>query len=291
MEKDTARNRDDTHTSWHPAFLEAIKLELDQYGDMLEYTPEYQLTKEPLRIDVVIIKKRKNLPIKKNIAALFRGHNIIEYKSPSDYISLEDFYKVYAYACLYVTTRPRKAESISDLTITFVESRYPQKLVEHLEKVRRCAVERSGQGVYIVKGAPVPIQIIDTRELPDDENIWLAKLDNQLDRHAARRIMTEIDRLNKATQMAAYINALYNANFDVMEEVSKMSDMTVVLDRTLESAGYVRRKMIQAKIEWKEEVAQNALAHGIPLETVAAITGLDIKKVREISEQSPNPAN
>jgi hypothetical protein len=295
MEQDTVRDRDDTHTSWHPAFLEAIKLELDEYGDMLEYTSEYQLTKEPLRIDVVIIKKRKNVSIKKNIAAIFRGNNIIEYKSPSDYISLEDFYKVYAYACLYVTSSPKKAESISDLTISFVESRYPQKLVEHLEKVRHYTVARSSQGVYSVKGDPVPIQIINTRELPEEENIWLAKLDNRLDRHAARRIMREIDRLDKAAQMAAYINALYNANFEVMEEVSKMSDMTAVLDRTLENAGYVRRKMIQAKtegkIEEKEEIAKNALVQGISLETVAAITGLDIKKVRAISEQRHKLAN
>jgi hypothetical protein len=141
MEKDAAYDRDDAHISWHPAFLEAIKLELGQYGDILEYTPEYQLTKEPLRIDVVIVKKRKNVPIRKNIAAIFKGHNLIEYKSPSDYISLEDFYKVYAYACLYVTVEPQTAEAISDLTITFVGSRYPRKLVEHLEKVRYCAVE------------------------------------------------------------------------------------------------------------------------------------------------------
>jgi hypothetical protein len=295
MEKDTAHDRDDTHTSWHPAFLEAIKLELDQYGDILEYTPEYQLTKEPLRIDVVIVKKRKNVAIKKNIASIFRGDNIIEYKSPSDYISLEDFYKVYAYACLYVTAAPKKAEDISDLTITFAGSRYPQKLAEHLEKARHCTVEKSSPGVYIVKGDPVPIQIIDTRELPAEENIWLSKLDNRLDQTAARRIMSEIDRLDKAAQMAAYIDALYNANFDVMEEVSKMNDMTAVLDRTLENAGYVGRKMIQAKIEGKiegkEEIAQNALAHGIPPETVAAITGLDIKKVQAISEQKNRPAN
>ncbi|MDR0685537.1 MAG: hypothetical protein LBF83_10480, partial [Spirochaetaceae bacterium] len=81
-EKNTAQERD--NTSWHPAFLEAIKAELEQYSDILEFTPEYQLTKEPLRIDVVIVKKLKNVPIKKSIAAIFRKYNLIEYKSPSD---------------------------------------------------------------------------------------------------------------------------------------------------------------------------------------------------------------
>jgi hypothetical protein len=290
-EKNAARKKNDARSAWHPAFLEAIKQELGQYGDLLEYTPEYQLTKEPLRIDVIIVKKRKNVPITKNIAALFRGSNIIEYKSPSDYLSLEDFYKVYAYACLYVTVEPKTAEAISDLTITFVGSRYPRKLVEHLETVRHCAIEKSSPGVYSVKGDLVPMQIIDTRELPEEENIWLAKLDNRLDQTGARKIISELNRLDQADCMGAYIDVLYNANFAVMEEVSRMFDLKEVLKTPWEKAGYVTRKMLlaaeEARIETKAEVAaeivKNSLAQGIAPETVAVITGLEIEKVREIA--------
>jgi hypothetical protein len=49
---------------------------------------ERDLTAAPLKIDVLIIKKRKNVAIKKNIAEIFRHYNIVEYKSPDDYISL-----------------------------------------------------------------------------------------------------------------------------------------------------------------------------------------------------------
>jgi predicted transposase YdaD len=290
MEQDTAHDQDKTRTAWHPAFLEAIKLELDQYGDALEYVPEYQLTKEPLRIDVVIVKKRKDLRIEKNIAAIFRGDNIIEYKSPTDYVSIEDFYKVYAYACLYLTMKPRTAADLGDLTITFVGSRHPRKLVEHLEKVRGYVVEKSGSGVYSVRGDTIPMQIIDTRELPMEENLWLAQLDNRLDQTGARRLIREIDRQNRAERIAAYIDAVYTANFEVMEEVSRMSDTTMVFGKTLENAGYVTRKMILAKMEGEEkkalEIARNALTQGIPLETIAAITGLDIEKVRGISNNA-----
>jgi hypothetical protein len=303
--KNAAQERDDTHTSWHPAFVEAIKLELDQYGDMLEYTPEYQLTREPLRIDVVIVKKRKNVPIKKNIAAIFRGHNLIEYKSPTDYISLEDFYKVYAYACLYVTAEPKTAEA--DLTITFVGSRYPRKLAEHLERFRHCVVERTSPGVYSVKGDPIPIQIIDIRELPEGENLWLAKLDNRLDQNEAWKVLSELNRLDKADHVGAYIEALYNANFAVMEEASKMFDVKAVLNTPWEEAGYVTRKMILAaaeaaektkleteakvKAESNAKIVKNALAQGIALETVAAITELEIEKVREIAGLGNRPVN
>ena len=42
------------------------------------------------------IKKNVDEPIEKNIGRIFRKHNIVEYKSPTDYLSVDDFYKVYA---------------------------------------------------------------------------------------------------------------------------------------------------------------------------------------------------
>jgi hypothetical protein len=35
--------------------------------------------------------------IEKNIGAIFKTENVIEYKSPEDKITVEDFYKVYGY--------------------------------------------------------------------------------------------------------------------------------------------------------------------------------------------------
>ena len=37
--------------AWHPAFFEAVQLELEPYLDALEFLTEYQLTSEPLKID------------------------------------------------------------------------------------------------------------------------------------------------------------------------------------------------------------------------------------------------
>jgi hypothetical protein len=93
---------------WHPAFVEALRLELEQYEDALEFYPEFQLTTGPLRIDVVIIKKLKDLVIKKNIAAIFKTGNLVEFKSPGDYVAVENFYKVYGYACLYAEMADRR---------------------------------------------------------------------------------------------------------------------------------------------------------------------------------------
>jgi hypothetical protein len=68
-------------------------MELERYQDVLTFEPEYQLTDEPLKMDVLIIKKERDVVIDKNIGALFRKDNIVEYKSPDDYVSVEDFIK------------------------------------------------------------------------------------------------------------------------------------------------------------------------------------------------------
>jgi hypothetical protein len=46
----------DEQIAWHPAFVEAIKAEFEDYEDGLEFKAEHQLTKEPLRIDALIIR-------------------------------------------------------------------------------------------------------------------------------------------------------------------------------------------------------------------------------------------
>jgi len=68
--------------SWHPAFGQAIRRELEGYLDVLTFESEHQLATEPLKIDVLIIKKEKNVVIEKNIARIFRAFNVVEYKSP-----------------------------------------------------------------------------------------------------------------------------------------------------------------------------------------------------------------
>ena len=98
--------------------------------------------------------------IEKNIAAIFREVNILEYKSPGDYVSITDFYKVYGYACLYASL---ENSSVTGMTITFVGGHYPRKLLNHLRKIRKYAVDEISPGIYTVHGDVLPIQIIDNR--------------------------------------------------------------------------------------------------------------------------------
>ena len=118
---------------WHPAFYAGIRIEFAEEKEKLIFENEHQLGTKPKEIDVLIIKKNAHVEIRKNIGRIFRKYNIIEYKSPKDYLSIDDYYKVYGYACFYKsdtdTVNQIKAEEI---TITFVCKNRPRELFLHL---------------------------------------------------------------------------------------------------------------------------------------------------------------
>ena len=227
---------------WHPAFVEALQLELEAYKDVLEFIPELQLTTEPLRIDCVVIKKKKEVKIKKSIGAIFRTWNLIEYKSPDDYVSVMDFYKVYGYACIYTFLNEIP---ITDLTITFVESHHPRKLIKHLETVRRYTVAKTSAGVYTVEGDIFPIQIIDSRELSAEDCVWLKNLDNELNHSAVELISIKIAQQGKSARIDAYAYAIAYANSKIMEDKYMTSKATSnnkpEFEQFLERAGFIAK--------------------------------------------------
>ena len=91
----------DTKIQWHPGFVAAMNLEFAENRNDLIFEKEYNLNTKPLEIDLLIIRKNTLVPISNEIGTFFRGHNIIEYKSPEDSLNIDVFYKSMAYAGLY----------------------------------------------------------------------------------------------------------------------------------------------------------------------------------------------
>ena len=58
MDKDIPQdNSKQDKIYWHEAFYAALQLELHDYKDALTFEDEHQLSKEALKMDVLIIKK------------------------------------------------------------------------------------------------------------------------------------------------------------------------------------------------------------------------------------------
>ncbi|MDR0301497.1 MAG: hypothetical protein LBI04_04190 [Treponema sp.] len=272
----------DSNLHWHPAFVEALGIELKEYSDKIEILPEFQLTTEPLRIDCVVIKKTKDLVIKKNFAAIFREWNILEYKNPRDHVSVNDFHKVYAYACLYSVLNKIPVDNIS---ISFIESRHPKKLIDFLERVRHYTVEKNDTGIYTINGDVFAMQIIDSRYLSDSDNLWLKNLHCKHDRNTAAKLYIEINKDDNAGRLRAYIDVVSRANPKAFKEVLNMRAPTLMELVEETEVGKEWKKELEVKgraegeAKGKAEVARNLKSIGISNDLISQSTGLSLSEI------------
>jgi len=280
---------------WHDAFFQAVKQELFEYRDSLEFKNQYPLTNESLRIDVLVIKKTKNLVINKNIARIFRADNILEYKSPDDYLAVTDFLKVNAYANLYAAITP--GVDFAELTLTFVENRHPRKLLKYLTGTRGYTVEESSPGIFLVTGDYLPIQIIESGKLPERENLWLRSLVKDLRARKLWSILEQAEKSGNKAQLSAYLAVIIRANRKTFLEAMNMtSEELPSLEEIFEEAGLLprmierasQRYLEQGREQGVENVARNAINKGLPVDLIHDITGLDIETIQELAMREEN---
>jgi len=255
---DTRDKRSGKKLAWHLAFLQAVRQELLDYSDSLEFKYEYQLTSAPLRIDLLIIKKPNDLVIDKNIARIFRADNLLEYKSPDDYFSVKDYLKVYAYANLYAAITPDV--DFADITLTFIENRHPRKLLRYLTGTRGYRVEETSPGIYLISGDYVPIQIIESGKLPEHENLWLRSLVKDLQTGSMDSILDEVYKRGNNALLDAYLDVLLRANPKVFLEARNMVRRRYpTLVELLTESGDLPEWMEQNRAK-EREVWQNVVA-------------------------------
>jgi hypothetical protein len=276
---------------WHPAFVAAIQLELDEYRDILEFQSEYQLNDEPLRIDV-IIKKVKDVVIEKNIAHIFKTHNLCEYKSPEDTLSVYDFYKVMGYAYNYMSDPKRKAP-ITSLTITLVVSKYPRELIKCLKEVHKYRIAETASGIYQVTGEIIPIQIIVSPQLSEADNLWIKGLTRGLNRQSRGIILKEALSKGDGPLTRAYLYAVLQANPQTAKEVAKMSDGTQTLEDVLEEMGWPARWEQKGEMrgeqrgeqKGREKDIKNLLEFGMAPEQISAALKIPLTQVLTVQER------
>lgn len=244
---------------WHLAFYGAAKTEFAKEEIPLEYREEHSVTKKPLKIDLIVIQKMQNMKLKNTIEYIFRTFNIMEYKGPDDYLSEDDFYKVYAYACIFKSdstetiltqngdsvTTPKtisaqnaktsiqKRISAEEITITLVSCSYPKALFSHFINVRHYTIEEYQEGIYYIRGDFFPIQVIILNKLDTIEHAWLKSLSKDVDIEVLDHIMADYkpDR-EKNENKDVVVNAVIKGNlnqFKIWKEAHIMSEALLEL--------------------------------------------------------------
>jgi hypothetical protein len=236
---------------WHPAFFQALQAELIEFLPVLEFIKEYKLTKGSQRIDV-IVKKQPDAVITKNIGRFFKTHNIFEYKSPKDTLTRDDFYKTLGYCFSYAD---KEHILHSDITMSLAASKYPAELFDFL---RSYPIEKFDEGIYYIGGWAVPIQIVVSDELREEDYLLLTALHPALAEDKIRQTFSETDRRREIVDLGAYVQIIFDVNNDTIQEMQDMASLYLKLINQGKSEG-LAEGLVEGEAKGKAEAVLKVL--------------------------------
>lgn len=229
---------EETKVQWHLGFPSAIDLELAKNRKDLTYHREYNLNRQALQVDLLVIKKDSDVLMDNEIGKLFRKHNIMEYKSADDQLSIDTFYKASAYAGLYksygTTVDERRADEI---TVSIVREVFPVKLFQYFQE-HNIRYTNPYSGIYYVMDQVLfPTQIIVTKKLNTDEHIWLTALSAGLKKQQLKKLLEKIETFDTKfdRELAdSVLEITVKANKQIVEELRGEDTMCQALLEIME---------------------------------------------------------
>lgn len=183
---------------WHPGFVAAMDLELAENRADLVYEKEYNLNTKPLEIDLLVIKKDKDIRTVNEIGWIFRGYNVLEYKSPDDSLDIDAFYKAGAYASLYKAygkvSDERKAD---DITVSLIREARPDGLFEYFKR-HNIRTVNPHRGIYYVQDEVLfPTQIVIAGEMDRKSHMWLKALSGKMKKQDIKELLEKIETMKQ----------------------------------------------------------------------------------------------
>lgn len=181
----------------------------------------------------------KDIELVNELGAKFRGHNIMEYKSEKDRLSIDTVFKANAYAALYKAYGQSIDEiKADDITVTLAREAYPREAFKALRKYGY-EIEQVHPGIYLVTGRYIfPTQIVVFNQLDENLHFWLTNLHRNINKDRMKEAVLKVyDLRGKAGLMygMAYISAVVEANGKAVKELSNEEgfDMGKVMEELL----------------------------------------------------------
>ncbi|SDH09113.1 hypothetical protein [Marvinbryantia formatexigens] len=234
----------DMDIQWHPAFCAAAELEFKGNKTELDFQREYNLSKKPLQIDLLVVEKLDDVNVENEIGRIFRKYNVIEYKSPKDGLTIDDFFKTFAYAELYKSQGKTVDQiPINQLTVSVVREGKPEELFRSLVKYG-FTVEEKFKGIYYVYGLHLPAQIVVTKELDRKKHRSLRVLsEDALEEDVrafiedARKLTAQGDLINVDAILQVSVSANYNLYNELKRRYPEMCEAmkTLMRDEMMEA--------------------------------------------------------
>ena len=256
-------------------FLVSLQLIFDK--NVLEFQREYILGKEPVRMELLIIKKLANVQIENEIGRIFKRYNVVEYKSPEDGLSIDDYYKTVGYACLYKGLGDMVNQiPVEELTVSIFRENYPRELFGGLRKSGRVLEERFPRIFYITGNVFFDTQVVVTSRLRGEEHSGLRILSRtaaEEDVKAFLRRNRELTNPGDRNNADAVLQVNISSNEGLYEKIRRDSGMCEALRRLMKDeiaetiAEILAEETTKAKIagmeKGMEESMDNAMLSAI----------------------------
>ncbi|MBQ9233184.1 MAG: hypothetical protein IJ167_04010 [Lachnospiraceae bacterium] len=273
---------------WHPGFYGSIEYILKEYKNDLTYDREHELSKEPIKMDLLIIKKKSDIVIDNPIGQIFRRYNIVEYKSPRDELSIDDLYKTIGYAGLYKGYGNTVDEIPADeMTISIFRHTYPRELFKSLEKLS-AKIEEKTFGIYYVYGIiNIPLQIVVNKQLEKGRYEALRILAPDAEEDEVRRFIEEIDGVKDKGEKIntdAILKVSASANKELYTRLGGEEKMCEVLKEILKDE--FDKTIIETSEKKDKEFAVNMLNGNEPLSKITKYTKLSKEEVLELAKKN-----
>lgn len=211
---------------WHPGFYGAAELEFISNKGDLEFQREFNLSKEPIRMDLLIIKKLSNIRIKNEIGHIFRKFNVVEYKSHDDALSIDDYYKTVGYACLYKGLGETVDQiPANELTISIFRESYPREMFEAMKNLG-LEIKEHYPGIYYISGkqALFDTQVVVTKQLDGETHRTLRVLSKHVKEEDIRRFVEEAIQMSEPgdrNNVDAVLQVSVSANKEIYETIRR----------------------------------------------------------------------
>ena len=293
-------NNEEVKLQWHPAFCAAARLEFNEDMEALEFYSEYNLSRKPLQIDLLIVEKNKNVRIKNQIGHIFRQNNIIEYKCPGDAMSIDDFYKTVAYACMYKALGEHvDAVKADELTISMMREAYPESMIASLNR-QGVELEKVYDGVYYLKNFFIPTQIVVMKELSPGLHNSFRVLSRNAKRKDIETFVRDVESyIGKSEKMDAdaVLQVSMSANYALYEKVRRENTMCEALRRlmkdeieeTLDKATKEAREialeqgrekgLTEGRTQMQKETSVALSKMGMSVENIASAVNASVEQV------------
>ncbi|WP_437950543.1 hypothetical protein WME98_06705 [Sorangium sp. So ce296] len=150
------------YTAWHPVLVALLEHVVPE--GWYQCISEFQLAREPLRVDIVILRRRRRgaPPVPRLLTSVvgeLAEHTLVHFKGPTDELERDDARMLLAYALQYLVVA--EIDDPAAVALRVVAPRVTQRFLGALRSLG-CALATTGPGTHEGRLGVFPLRVVET---------------------------------------------------------------------------------------------------------------------------------